>query len=135
MNSKEVLISALILAAVASSACRGAARRAQAKREVAYQQTLQKYSGEFTAGMSRKEIEGRLQAQNIQFLSMCCAEERVGMDDLVKIGSEEHPWYCSEHNVYVAFEFTAAKPTDVFTASDADRLRKVTIFHWLEGCL
>ena len=135
IRARQYLALALVLGASASSGCGGAVRRAQAKREATYQAAVLTYSEALTPGMTRKDVEKYFRDKGMQFQQMCCVDEKAGLDDLVKIGKEKHPWYCSEHNVYVAFEFTAAKPTDVFTASDADRLRKVTIFHWLEGCL
>jgi len=135
IRSRQYLALALLLGASASSGCGGAARRATVQREAAYQVALQTYSEAVTPGMTRNDVERYFRDNGVHFQQMCCVDEKAGLDDLVKIGKEKHPWYCSEHNVYVAFEFTAGKPADVFSASDADRLRKVTIFHWLEGCL
>ena len=45
---------------------------------------------------------------------MCCVASIRGehasfigssWDDLVKIGEESAPWFCSENDVYLAFEF------------------------------
>ena len=66
---------------------------------------------------------------------MCCVEERSAYADLVKIGKEKVPWFCSEHSVYAAFQFAAPEPHDIPHAHDSDVLKKITIFHWLEGCL
>jgi hypothetical protein len=135
ISTRRYLALVLLLGASASSGCGGAARQAQVRREATYQAALLTYSEALTPGMTRSDVERYFRDKGVHFQQMCCVDEKAGLDDLVKIGKEQHPWYCSEHNVYVAFKFTAAKPTDVFTASDADRLRKVTIFHWLEGCL
>jgi hypothetical protein len=39
-------------------------------------------------------------------------EQRGAFSVLVTVGQEEAPWYCSEWPDYVAFEFTAAHPSD-----------------------
>ena len=72
---------------------------------------------------------------------MCCVDtshdySKIVYDDLTKIGQEDAPWFCSENAVYIAFQFT--RPTRTAgeaDAEDSDRLRAVTIHHWLEGCL
>jgi hypothetical protein len=67
---------------------------------------------------------------------MCCVEEaRSTYADLVKIGKEHVPWYCERHGVYVAFQFDAVEARKSSDARDSDTLKKITIFHWLEGCL
>ena len=67
---------------------------------------------------------------------MCCVEDsRSAYADLTKIGKEHAPWYCERHNVYVAFQFDAVEAHKPYEARDSDALKKVTIFHWLEGCM
>lgn len=85
--------------------------------------------------MTRKNVEDYFRSKDIHVTQMCCIDERTAYADLVRIGKEKHPWYCSEHNVYVAFQFAAVEPHTSFRAHDSDVLKKVTIFHWLEGCL
>jgi hypothetical protein len=116
-------------------------KRAQQRREVAYQSALRAYSAVLRPGMTRKEVEDYLRARNIGFQQMCCVDtsqdfSKSVYDDLTKIGKEDAPWFCSEKNVYVAFQFT--RPTwkaGEADAEDSDRLRAVTIHRWLEGCL
>ncbi len=60
------------------------------------------------------------------------------MDDLVKIGEEEHPWFCSEHFVYVAFQFVdhvQVEKAFSFNDDDSDTLKALSIYHQLGGCL
>jgi len=77
-------------------------------------------------------------------MQMCCVERNSYWDDLVKIGEEGHPWYCSEHYVYVAFEFGATEPHEVSTerekierwkARDTDVLKEIKRYDMLGGCL
>jgi len=64
---------------------------------------------------------------------------RSSLDDLVKIGKEDAPWFCSENNVYIAFQFIDREREQAvgFTlhTDDLDSLKSVTIYPWLEGCL
>src|SRR6267154_1882687 len=85
-------------------------KQAQERREITYQSELRSYSLVLNPGMKRKEVEDYLRANHADFRQMCCVDEsgpsiRHTWDDLVKIGEEDHPWFCSEHFVYVAFRF------------------------------
>jgi hypothetical protein len=117
-------------------------RQAQKRREAVYQKTLRSYSEVVKPGMSRKEVEGYLRTKNTTFMQMCCVgaatlSERSSLDDLVKIGKEGAPWFCSENNVYIAFQFAdyERKGEPGWTANDLDTLKSVTVYRWLEGCL
>ncbi len=87
--------------------------------------------------MTRRDVEDHLRSENVEFRQMCCVEGNLSKgvyDDLAKISQEDTPWYCSEENVYVAFQFTGpARNTIGWTADAFDKLRAVTIFRWLEG--
>jgi len=85
--------------------------------------------------MTRKEVEDYFHAKNISFGQLCCIDEWSAFADLLKIGKEGHPWYCEEHNVYIAFQFGAVEHRDSAKADDSDSLKRVTIFHKLDGCL
>jgi hypothetical protein len=73
---------------------------------------------------------------------MCCVANYRGQpvaasdtyDDLVKIGQEKAPWFCSEHNVYIAFEFNPKSEGEAPETNASDSLKRVSIFHELEGC-
>ena len=114
-------------------------KRAERRREIAYQSALSSYSERFKPGITRKEVEDYFRARNIGFMQMCCVDHKLPktvLDDLTKIGEESAPWYCSESNVYVAFHFTGPERNGVAASADpSDTLRAVSIFHWLEGCL
>jgi hypothetical protein len=114
-------------------------KRASQKRELAYQSALLQYQQSFRPGMTRKDVEDHLRSENVEFRQMCCVEGNLPKgvyDDLAKIGQEDAPWYCSEENVYVAFQFTGPRRNAIgWTADASDKLSAVTIFRWLEGCL
>jgi Iap family predicted aminopeptidase len=81
------------------------------KHDAAYPRTLASYSKILKLGMKRKDVEDYLRSKGIAFQRMCCVEEKTTLADLVKIGKERHPWCCSNHNVYVAFEFASTEPS------------------------
>jgi hypothetical protein len=109
--------------------------QAEEKREAVYESILQVHSQTLRPGLTRKEVEDRLRAKGTYFAQMCCIIERSAPADLVKIGEEDHPWYCSEHWVHIAFEYAALVPHDSLEAFDTDTLKTITIFHQLGGCL
>ena len=115
-------------------------KRAQQEREAGYQSALRAYSGVLKPGMTRKDVEEYLRTGNVGFSQMCCVEmkdfSKYVYDDLTKVGQEDAPWFCSEKNVYIAFQFTG-QPRNATGpgADDSDKLRTITIYRWLEGCL
>src|SRR5690242_4549421 len=110
-------------------------RRARQRRESAYQSALKSYSQVFRPGMTRKDVEGQLRAKGTAYQQMCCVDERSAYADLVRIGKEKAPWFCSEQNIYIALQFGAVEPHEPWRIYDSDVLKRVTVFRWLEGCL
>jgi hypothetical protein len=119
-------------------------RRRAAQREARYQTVLAQYSLELKRGMTREEVERNLQTNGTRFKQMCCVGNfrgefvsisRAGWDDLVKIAEENAPLICSENNVYIAFEFNPKSPGELSDTNGSDILKRVSIFHQLEGCL
>jgi hypothetical protein len=56
--------------------------------------------------MTRKDVEDYLRSRNTKFTWIWTAfggRRESQYADLVKIGEETAPWYCSEACVYVAF--------------------------------
>jgi hypothetical protein len=108
---------------------------AQKKREAAYQSALQKYSQDLRPGLRRTEVEGYLRARNVSFSWIYTAfggRRESQYADIVKIGEEAAPWYCSEAYVYVAFEFSGGEK---FKQDDSDLLERIEIFRPYTGCL
>jgi hypothetical protein len=143
---KRVLISVPIVAVISLSLLGiryESKKQAQKRHEATYQSELRSYSLALTPEMKRKEVEDYLRAKKIDFSSMCCVNtsslaRRHSSDYLVKIGEEDHPWFCSEHFVYVAFQFVDHGQVErgfSFKDDDLDTLRSVSIYHQLGGCL
>jgi hypothetical protein len=136
---RSLILVLIVVASVAFGARHFLEKRAKQKREIAYQSVLRSYSDRLGSGMTRKEVEDYLRARNVEFGQMCCVDGQLSKgvwDDLTKIGQEGAPWYCSEHNIYVAFQFAGPKRNGVeWTADPSDTLKAVSIFHRLEGCL
>jgi len=117
--------------------------RVQRRREAEYQNALRSYSQALKTGMTRKQVEDYLSARNLSFRQMCCVSVKEfsrgvydnAYDDLVKIAQEEVPWFCSENNVYIAFQFLGSGQNSFARADASDKLKDLTIYHWLEGCL
>jgi hypothetical protein len=119
-------------------------RHKAAEREASYQTVLAKYMSELKPGTTREQVERHLQANGIRFRQMCCVAnfrdqyvslKGAGYDDLVKIGKESAPWFCSENNVYIAFEFNPKSQGELSDTNAPDVLKRVSVFHQLEGCL
>jgi hypothetical protein len=126
----------LLILILVSAACDLGGEKKKQKREAAYQAARQSYSDVMKPGMTRKDVEEYFRTKAVVFSQLCCIEAGNTYADLIKIGKEKHPWYCEAHNVYVAFQFAAAEPRDNPPSTrDSDILKKVTVFHKLEGCL
>jgi hypothetical protein len=106
-------------------------------RELSFQSALKKYSRELRRGSSRREVEGYLRKHGVAFERCCMTfDERGAFTDLVTIGREYTPWYCDEHLVYIALEFTATEfPHFLETAYDSDALKEVKLSRQAVGCL
>jgi hypothetical protein len=136
MKRLHLVIVALALVVLSATDIRPVWRtEAAKKREAAYQAALSAYAKDLRPGMNRNDVEEYFGAKNIHFLKMCCIEERSAFADLVKIGQEDAPWYCSERNVFVAFEFVAMEPHQTLKTYASDALKRVSVFRQLGGCL
>jgi hypothetical protein len=115
--------------------------QAKRKREAAYQSALLSYTQVLKPGMTRKEVEEYLRARNVDFAQMCCVvgiqvHPKHSLDDITKVGQEDAPWFCSEHYVFVAFQFEDhGEYKSILGADDKDILKSVTIYNQLGGCL
>ena len=133
-----LLIVTVILLVVSAFGVRSVMdKRAEQKRQIEYQSVLKAYSGALKPGMTRHDAESYLHSKGLSFQKMCCVGiRRSAWADLVRIGKEKAPWYCSQYNVYVALEFETTEPHGIIQdARDSDRLENVTLFPWLEECL
>jgi hypothetical protein len=106
------------------------------EREAGYRGALKAYSAALHSGMTRKDVEDYLRSKNTRFTWAWTAfggRKESQYADLVKIGEESAPWYCSEANVYVAFEFRDVNGFNRQT--DSDVLQRIEIFRPYSGCL
>lgn len=115
-------------------------QNAQRKRDLGYQLALQKYRRDLRSAATRSDVERYLQSRNIQFRQLCCVDnEPSGFSDFVLVGKEEVPWYCSENNVYIAFQFDGTERRAFYQYSPpragSDRLKAITIYQKLDNCL
>jgi len=141
---KRILLSILVLVVAGLLVLgihHGLKMQARKKREAAYQTALRSYTQVLKPGMTRKEVEDYLHGKNVKFQQMCCVDamelsKRHSWDDLTRIGEEDAPWFCGENNVYLAFQFTdQGQHERWWSANDLDRLKAISIYHWLESCL
>lgn len=119
------------------------ADRARRKRESEYAKVLQSFSTVLKTGMTRKQVEDYFKDKNISFSQTCCISVKQfspgvydnAYDDLVKIGEDEVPWFCSQYNVYIAFQFLGSAKNGLPNSGSSDKVKDVTIFRRGEGCL
>jgi hypothetical protein len=141
---KRVLASILVVVTLSAGvlAVRYERRKTEEKkREASYQSTLTTYTQALKPGITRKEVEDYLRKKNLSWGQICCVDStetssRHSMDYLVLIGREDPPWFCSENNVYVAFEFDdRGVHGPHWDNNDADELKTIKVWHHLDGCL
>ena len=103
--------------------------KAQARRETTYQASLRSYTQILKRGMKRKEVEGYLRTNKIEFF-------QLSLDDLTKIGEDPPTWICASREVYVKFQFTRVKqPGPRLETDDEDSLDEIKLFHWADKCI
>jgi hypothetical protein len=143
---KRVILLVLVLAViglVAFGVRRRLAINAKKNREAAYETKLRSFTQVLEPGMTRKQVRDYFHANNVEYSEDCCvvfdkSVIRHSYDDLVKIGQEDHPWYCGENNIYIAFQFADHEkqlPYSQTKDNDLDTLTAITIYNQLENCL
>jgi hypothetical protein len=140
MTKSKLIILLLILVAVALSAFAiesALGRRATQRRQASYDALLREYSTALRPGAQRREVEAMLTSRGRSFQQMCCLlnENRNALEDIVKIGSEPKPWYCSENDMYLVFGFDSMPDPQFPKAHPDDGLRRIALSPWLGGCL
>lgn len=136
MTGRVSLKLGFVFLALFATVPKAPAQNAKQKREASYQKTLQSFSESLKPGMTRKNVEDHLREKGVKYEKMCCIDEKTAYVDIVRIGKEKHPWYCSAHTVYIAFQF-ADEPHEGERTSDrdTDKLKSITIYHSLDDCL
>jgi hypothetical protein len=141
MMKSKLIMSVLIIVSIALSAFlieSAVEKRADQKRHAEYQSLLSEYSAALDPGTLRSQVEAILASRGRSFQQTCCLlnENRNAFEDLVKIGSEPKPWYCSENDMYLVFEFDSVRDDPQFpNARPDDRSRRIALSPWLGGCL
>jgi hypothetical protein len=113
-------------------------KRAEERRLVQYHATVRMYADALQQSTSRAVVEAYLRTRGKAFQQMCCVNTpRNAWADLVNIGEEHVPWFCSQHNIYVAFVFDAPEhlKAQTQTAESTDTLTDVVLYPRLEGCM
>ena len=129
-------LASVVIATASILVYRLLAKRAQQNRETTYHAVLRAYSTVLTPGMKRAAVEKYLSSKGDTFSQIWNVERNYGTaDDIVKIGQEDGPWYCSRENIYIAFLFISAEDPRLQQVTDSDTLRGVTIWPHSEDCL
>ena len=127
----------ILLVVVAGCVFNGQAKHDR-ERRAHYESMLRSYTKAFKPGATRTQVETYLRNDGKQIVHMCCMNMNTthnAYDTLTKIGEERAPWYCSEHAIYIGFEFSGQGPRSFPEAHDSDLLTSIRIYPWLTGCL
>jgi hypothetical protein len=106
------------------------ARGSKKKREAGFQFLAESYSRGLKPGLPRKTVEDYLKSKGTAFETMW---DNRTLTDLVKIGEEDHPWYCSENSVFIRFQFAQAEWGEAALPSGV--LTRVDRYDQMRGCL
>jgi hypothetical protein len=110
-------------------------RKVHTQRDAAYESVVESYTKNLKSGTIRKVVESYFRSKDVRFQQTCCFGGRHTPDDLVKIGQEPAPSYCSRTNIYAAFEFSGEERHPSSKALDSDKLERVSLLRWPEDCL
>jgi hypothetical protein len=110
--------------------------RLKRERAAGYQRALHSYTDALPPGVIRKRVEDELRARGATYERVSGFDVAKAYADLVKIGTEPAPWYCSKNNVYLKFAFDAADPgLGRISQSGSDVLRSIAVMPWPQDCL
>jgi hypothetical protein len=126
-----IALSVVVLSAIAVHHVLSA--RSKKRRAANYQSALLMYSQNLAQGLTRKDVENYLRMNRTGFVQRCCGEEKGSFSDLVKVGEEPAPWYCSSWPVFVALVFSRTEALQL--PADSDVLKKIELVSNGEGCL
>jgi hypothetical protein len=102
------------------------------------QAALAQYSHQLRLGLTRKEVENYLRANDTTFRTSCCWSGRHTFATVVKVGDDKPDWYCSELPVYLMFEYKAGNKPDLANPNKVnpkDVLDEIHLQTVGEGCL
>ena len=98
-----------------------------------YRAVLEAWSNEIAVGMNRTDAENVLHQKDIPFLRASVQGSR-GLDDLITIGHETPPFFCSNDDVYVRVSFNTSAGS-LPTAHPTDRVQQIDLFEMPRACL
>jgi len=83
---------------------------AKKNREATYGTKFRSFIQALEPGMTRNQVQDYFHAHDLEYSEECCvvferSVNRQSLDDSVKVGHADHPWYRDERNVYIAFQF------------------------------
>jgi len=110
------------------------AKRAEQRRQDAYQATVASYRSSLAPGMSRKQVEEFLHMREEEFTRFPAYREDSAYADLVKIGEEKDGWYCGPGSVNVAIRFETATNRRVLE-DPSDTVTGVALFKLFQDCM
>jgi len=111
MRRWQILIVAIVFIGIFVGAFQWYRLRAQRKRNALYQSTLKAFSGEFPPGVTRKIVEDHLRTKGIPIERELGPGSLDTLSDIVVIGYDPTPWFCSSWPVYIAFTSQRHKNT------------------------
>jgi len=101
-----------------------------------YYFTFTRYARDYKPGLTRKEVERRLQAHGVRYFRR--SGSGTSWSDMVQVGEYPAPLGCSAWPVYVEMPFDRTEPPHdwpIPEAGDSDLLRKVELTSNGDGCL
>ena len=137
MTRWRIAAAAIVLIIVVGACIHWQSQRAQKRRDATYESALRSYSAKFPIGSSRKQVEDYLHLKQVEFWQEFGSGSLDAPTDLVPIGRDPAPWYCSSWRVYVALDFTALLKQGELQLNprDSDELRRIRLRWMGEGCL
>ena len=137
--SVVLLTLAILLIALGVSCDRDGETRAGRARQALYQQAVKEFSDALKPGTARSEVESYLRSRDRKFshvfgpgLSNSASD---GAADLVKIGAEKAPPYCSGLDIFVALRFSSMQAGPMLHVSESDKLKDVVLYSMPVDCL
>ncbi len=138
-----LLLVLVAIGLVAFGVRRQLAINAKKNRQAFYEAKLRSFTQALQPGMTRKQVQDYFHANNVEYSEECCgvfdnSVHRHSFDELVKVGQEDHPWYCGENDIYIAFQFADHEklmPDWQIKDNDLDTLTAIKIYNQLQNCV
>ncbi len=96
---------------------------------------LQKYRSQFRIGLLRHEAATALRGKGVKFFDICCPSDTGRFSQLIKIGENPKPPFCSEYGVYISLDCAAKSSGEALRPRKDDVLKGIELRRWGTGCL